>query len=623
MSFKNPPSINEKTCKTKKKSLQYSVDSFVYIGLQMKKKKKIKTKKKNNEFQIKKYRFGNTIWTTLMGGLLLAIVIIMMITFTISIGVVNSAQISAQTDFYQNAFDIAVKNLSIQRQVASNVDFKELKIESPIKDIIKSNNELLKLKNEMNSKHLMLEYAVKDIFITDGFNNPLYTTLEKGEYKFLSGGITPLVISKYSDYTLVSIQKSFFQNKNGSLVTDRNKSYTVYLSVPRVTAKYKNQIINQLTQISIFIILICMFCIFFLVRSITKPLDTMEKTVSQIAKGDLSGRLGYTKYEEINKLVGSYNMMANALQRLYSSLESQVNDRTNELKGAYAELQNTQAMMVHSEKMKSLGELVAGIMHEINNPINFIYGNMTHLDNYSKELIEIIDEYTKYDKSLTDSEKTIITNKKKNCDYEFLKTDMPDLIKSCKEGAERAKNIIQDLKSFSRMEEVSIKNVDLPAEIDTVLNILHNKIKNKAEIHKEYMANVPKVEAFGGQLNQVFMNIIDNAVGAMEKNGDIWIRINTDKNNNLIVEIEDNGSGMDEETQRKVFDPFFTTKPVGKGTGLGMSITYKIIKNHQGDISVSSEVGKGTKFTITLPLNIDREKLKSGVTASEGEGKNG
>lgn len=586
---------------------------------------KVKKKNKNRTFQSSKPKFGNTIWTTLMGGLLLAIVIIMAITFTISIGVVNSAQYNSLTDFYQNAFDISVKNLSIQKQVASNVDFKELKIEVPIKDIIKSNTELIRLRNEMNSKQLMLEYAVKDIFVVDGANNPVFTTLNKGEYKYLQDGMTPLVITKYSDYTLVTIQKTFMKKEaNGSQSIDKSKSYTAYFAVPRLTAKYRTQVINQLTQISIFIILVCMFCLLGLVRSITKPLDTMEKTVSQIAKGDLSGRLNYTKYEEINKLVGSYNMMANALQRLYSSLESQVNDRTTELKGAYAELQSTQAMMVHSEKMKSLGELVAGIMHEINNPINFIYGNMTHLGNYSNDLIEIIDEYTKYEPALNNEAKTQISKKKEECDYEFLKTDMPDLIKSCKEGAERAKNIIQDLKSFSRMEEVSIKDVDLPAEIDTVLNILHNKIKNKAEVHKEYMENVPKVEAFGGQLNQVFMNILDNAVGAIEQTGDIWIRMNTDKDkNNLVIEIEDNGAGMDEETQKKVFDPFFTTKPVGKGTGLGMSITYKIIKNHQGDINVISKKGQGTKFIVTLPLNIDREKLKASVATGEGEGQNG
>ncbi len=366
-------------------------------------------------------------------------------------------------------------------------------------------------------------------------------------------------------------------------------------------------------------LLITLFVSFALARTITAPLAEMEKTVAKIKDGDLSGRIEMTKYQELNQLAESYNQMTNTLQRLYSTLENQVQNRTKELKSAYAELQSTQAMMVHSEKMKSLGELVAGIMHEINNPINFIYGNMTHLSNYSNDLINMIEEYNKYVDSLTPEQQSAINDMREEIDYNFLKSDLPELIKSCKEGADRAKNIIQDLKSFSRMEEVAITDVDLPTEIDTTLNILHNKIKNKAEVHKEYMENVPKIEAFGGQLNQVFMNILDNAVGAIEKQGDIWIRINKDKTGkNLVLEIEDNGVGMDQETASKVFDPFFTTKPVGQGTGLGMSITHKIIKNHQGSISVSSKVGQGTKFIITLPLNIDRENLKT-AALSEGD----
>ena len=164
------------------------------------------------------------------------------------------------------------------------------------------------------------------------------------------------------------------------------------------------------------------------------------------------------------------------------------------------------------------------------------------------------------------------------------------------------------------MEELSVTDIDIPHEIDTVLNILHNKIKNKATIHKEYMENIPRIEAFGGQLNQVFMNILDNASGAIKETGDIWIRINSDKSKkNLIIEIEDNGVGMDEETQRKVFNPFFTTKPVGQGTGLGMSISYKIIKNHQGDIKVESKKGQGSKFIIRLPMTINMEELNTEI----------
>jgi signal transduction histidine kinase len=270
--------------------------------------------------------------------------------------------------------------------------------------------------------------------------------------------------------------------------------------------------------------------------------------------------------------------------------------------------------MVHSEKMKSLGELVAGIMHEINNPINFIYGNMTHLSNYSEDLIMMIDKYTELEDKLSAEDKKIIADLKKEIDYDFLKTDMPDLIKSCKEGADRAKNIIQDLKSFSRTGEAAITDVDIVSEMDTTLNILHNKIKHKVTIHKEYIDFVPKIEAFGGQLNQVFMNILDNAIGAIKQTGDVWIRIKTDEMfKKLIIEIEDNGEGMDEEVISKVFDPFFTTKPVGQGTGLGMSITHKIVKNHQGDIKVESIKGHGSKFTVTLPINLDREQLSENL----------
>lgn len=412
----------------------------------------------------------------------------------------------------------------------------------------------------------------------------------------------------------VEYTQAFNKSKYANIIFPYGANYEICLVIDR-DISYSNIIFvksNNLNYFIAFIFFIILLFSFILARSIAKPLEDMNKIVSKISQGDLSGRLEPCIYYEINELIESYNLMADTMQEMYSSLEKQVQERTSELKNAYKELQSTQAMMVHSEKMKSLGELVAGIMHEINNPINFIYGNMTHLSNYSNDLIDVIEAYTKYENTLAAENLKEITELKNTIDYDFLKTDLPDLIKSCKEGADRAKNIIQDLKSFSRMEEIAITDVDLTHEIDTILNILHNKIKNKATVHKEYIENVPKIEAFGGQLNQVFMNILDNAAGAIEKTGDIWIRIKKDKTEkNLIVEIEDNGMGMDEETQRKVFNPFFTTKPVGQGTGLGMSISYKIIKNHQGDIKVESTKGEGTKFIIRLPLNLDIEELNT------------
>lgn len=371
--------------------------------------------------------------------------------------------------------------------------------------------------------------------------------------------------------------------------------------------------ITQSSKMIIFVFLLCLALGLWLAagicRKIMKPVTALVKTSEAFAKGDLSDRLERTKYVEFNELVQSYNGMADSIQRLYSSLEHQVQERTQQLQEAIKELQDTQAMMVHSEKMKSLGELVAGIMHEINNPVNFIYGNLSHLKNYSEDLINLIETFNEYKDDLTPEHKEAYEKLLKEIDYDFLKEDLPDLIKSCHEGTERTKNIILNLKDFSRMEESAITNVDLPKEIDSTLNILNNKFKHKITVHKDYHEDVPKIEAYGGQLNQVFMNILDNAAFAVsdKEHGDVWITIKKDEKN-AIIEIEDNGKGMSEETKNKIFNPFFTTKPVGQGTGLGLSISYKVIKNHKGNIDVKSEVGKGTKFIISIPLVFEHQQ---------------
>ncbi len=553
-------------------------------------KKTLKRKRKNISLS---FKFNNTIMLSIICVVISIVIIVLGVMFAYSRDSIKSIQDDLPSEFIESLYCFNKENETSQEFV----------------------NNLPNLQSEIN-RVIKKCYKVKDIMVTDEKLNIVYTSFKEGtQYIYKIKGnpstfkLTAALNYNADNYRSIYIKKTFSDNK----------SYNINLVVPQEDNIYINNVDNFVKIFFSIILVLSFIAAYILAKSISRPLSIMENTVSNIAKGDLSGRLDYTKYYEMNKLVQSYNMMANALQRMYSTLEVQVQDRTRELKNAYAELQNTQAMMVHSEKMKSLGELVAGIMHEINNPINFIYGNMVHLGNYSKDLISIIDEYTKYNDSLKPEEKEAVENLKQEIDYEFLKSDMPDLIKSCHEGADRAKNIIQDLKSFSRMEETTIKDIDLPHEIDMTLNILHNKIKNKAEVHKEYGESIPTIEAFGGQLNQVFMNILDNAVGAMgDKKGDIWIRINPDETNNkMTIEIEDNGSGMDEETARKVFDPFFTTKPVGQGTGLGMSITHKIIKNHQGDIKVESKLGIGTKFIITLPINIDRENLNAGLV-SEG-----
>ncbi len=346
---------------------------------------------------------------------------------------------------------------------------------------------------------------------------------------------------------------------------------------------------------------------YFVTRIILGPLETLSRGTSELAKGNLAYRFTKGRYTEINVLVDTYNKMAEALQTLYNSLEQKVEERTKELASANEELKNTQVMMIHSEKMRSLGQLVAGITHEINNPVNFIHGNLIYLKQYSEQLLDLISNYEKYEENLSEEQRKELKQIKDNIELDFIREDLPSLIKSCQEGTERTKNIVMDLKNFSRLDEMVVNDIDLPKEIDTTLNILHNKIKNKIEIVKDYNPDIPIIEGYGGQLNQVFMNILDNACYAIQESGKIYIRLKKEKDY-VIIEFEDTGAGIPEEQVKKIFEPFFTTKPVGQGTGLGMSISYKVIQRHNGTISVKSEIGKGTVFTIKLPIALKKEK---------------
>ena len=381
----------------------------------------------------------------------------------------------------------------------------------------------------------------------------------------------------------------------------KNDKYTLFISYDKDLSLNTNRIKMQMDVLLICALLLCLALSWILSQRIINPINKIKNAAKEYSKGDFSLKIEETKYKELNELVDTFNEMATKLDTFYKTLEQKVKDRTKELEQALSELKNAQSMMVHSEKMKSLGELAAGIMHEVNNPINFIYGNLIHLDNYSKDLTALIDDYSELDNDLSKEKLDKAIEFKKEIDYDFLKEDLPALIHSCREGTERTKNIVQDLKNFSRLDANVVSTVSLEKEIDTTLNILHNKLKNRIEVHKEYAPNMPKIDCLGGQLNQVFMNILDNAAFAIKDKGDIYIRLNFD-DKYALIEFEDNGCGMSKKTAEKIFDPFFTTKPVGQGTGLGMSISYKVIKTHSGEITVSSEEGKGTIFKIKLPI---------------------
>ncbi|HIK29642.1 MAG: GAF domain-containing sensor histidine kinase [Oscillatoriaceae bacterium SKW80] len=293
------------------------------------------------------------------------------------------------------------------------------------------------------------------------------------------------------------------------------------------------------------------------------------------------------------------------------------------------DLQQSQAQLIQTEKMSSLGQLVAGIAHEINNPVNFIYGNLTYAHNYIQELLELVRLYQKFYPNPAPE----ITAHCKEIDFEFLCDDLPKLLKSMKMGAERIREIVLSLRNFSRIDQADMKLVDLHEGIENTLLILHNRIKGKAGNHrikvvKEY-GNLPLVECYPGQLNQVFMNIISNSIDAIESYNEqrspeeirnnpsqITIRTELEEPDWVIVRISDNGPGMSESVRARLFDPFFTTKPVGKGTGLGLSISYQIVvQKHGGMISCHSELGKGTEFCVKIPLRQAKGKCVAHLPA--------
>ena len=278
------------------------------------------------------------------------------------------------------------------------------------------------------------------------------------------------------------------------------------------------------------------------------------------------------------------------------------------------ERKQMEQMLVQSEKMASIGVLAAGVAHEINNPIGYVYSNLKTLQKYWDKLKNFIDSTSelivenskdKLDKTNKLTEDFRNLREKLNIDY-FIK-DMKSAIDESLEGAEKVRKIVLDLRDFSREEKFNIKLEDINNGIEKTLNVIWNELKYKAEVVKE-LDKIPPVECDIQRLSQVFMNLLINAAQAIEKRGTIKIRT-FNENNNVVVQISDTGTGIPKENIKRLFDAFFTTKEAGKGTGLGLSISYKIIQEHNGTIDVESEVGKGTVFTIKLPVKRNKKNI--------------
>ena len=383
--------------------------------------------------------------------------------------------------------------------------------------------------------------------------------------------------------------------------------------------------------------------------ALIEPTRRLQKTAKKFASGDLQARAEVFAKDEVGKLTLTFNDMADSIvknfhleaqaeehKRLNTQLnqeiaerkraesalkesEAQLKEKNRILEQTLQELRSTQAQIIQSEKMSSLGQLVAGIAHEINNPVNFIHGNLNCMEEYGKDLLNLVALYQQHYPH-PDGE---IQTEAENMDLEFIQEDLPKMLDSMSLGTERIRQIVLSLRNFSRMDESEFKTVNIHDGIDSTLLILQHRLKDTStafgiKIIKDY-DNLPLVECYAGQLNQVFMNILANAIDAIEEfnaqrtdqeiresPGQITISTTLIPSQWVEIAIADNGVGMAENVQDRIFDPFFTTKPVGKGTGMGMPISYKIItEKHLGQLECVSLPGKGTEFIIQIPIKIN------------------
>ncbi|MHC0064930.1 ATP-binding protein [Nostoc sp. UIC 10890] len=353
------------------------------------------------------------------------------------------------------------------------------------------------------------------------------------------------------------------------------------------------------------------------------PLRAKERVLGAIAIGTPKTDSYKAEHLKLVSIFASQTAIAIDKAVLYEQSTQaaiQAKAQTQKLQQALHELQLAQTKLIQSEKMSSLGQLIAGVAHEINNPVNFICGNLKYVAEYAQDLLHLLEKYQKF-LPVAPPE---LESELDNIDLEFIMQDLPKLLDSMKLGTSRIVEIVQSLKNFSRHDEAEMKAVNIHDGIDGTLMILHHRLKADVhrpaiEIVKDY-AKLPLIECYPGQLNQVFMNILANAIDALEEgiensgvrsssqssipNSQITIRTKVLDQQWVVIRIADNGPGMKEEVIRRIYDPFFTTKDIGKGTGLGMAISYQIVVDkHGGMLKCRSQPGEGTEFWIQIPLN--------------------
>ncbi len=386
------------------------------------------------------------------------------------------------------------------------------------------------------------------------------------------------------------------------------------------------RMVDSTVLVSVFLCI----CLFVVLRYILlRPILDIRDAVTRFEQMDFSSRTTLQSTDELGQLGRSFNTMASTIQDYSENMERTIADRTLELtrkneiivlEKEVAEaatqaktqllaeqdvlirkLEDAQGQLLQSEKMASVGQLAAGVAHEINNPIGFINSNLNSLKGNVEDLLAVIAVYEKADTALSGHLDLLdaIRKAKSAVDLGFLQKDIQSLIAESLEGVQRVKKIVDNLKDFSRVDTAEWQYANLESGLESTLNIVWNELKYKADVRKEY-AGLPEIECIASQLNQVFMNLMVNAAHAISGHGVITLRTGFDEST-AWVEVQDTGSGIKPEHLKRIFEPFFTTKPVGKGTGLGLSLAYSIVQRHHGKLDVRSDPGTGTVFRVTLP----------------------
>ena len=394
--------------------------------------------------------------------------------------------------------------------------------------------------------------------------------------------------------------------------------------------------VTMAVQSLLLALVLCVGLVISLHLVLLKPLLIIRDAVNRFARKEFSSRSSLRAQDELGELGRNFNDMAAMIEDHNDALERTIEERTQELvrkneiivlekeiaeaatqaktqllgeqQQLIRKLEDAQGLLLQAEKMASVGQLAAGVAHEINNPIGFISSNLGSLKGQVERLLSIIAVYQSAETALVGHLDLLaaIREAKSSADFDFLRGDIQNLIAESLEGVGRVKRIVDNLREFARVDSAGWQYAKLENGLDSALNLVWNEIKDKVEIRRQYVG-LPEVECIAAQLNQVFMNLLLNAAHAIDGRGVITLRTGFDEDS-VWVEVEDDGTGISAENLKRIFEPFFTTKPVGKGTGLGLSLAYGIVQRHNGRLEVRSEPGRGSVFRVTLPRQARRSE---------------